>query len=37
MLIKKFRRSGSGIARALRKAGYECSDDSIAPALRRDN
>ena len=30
-------RIAEDIARALRKAGYACSVDSIAPALRRDN
>ena len=30
-------RIAEDIARALREAGYECSDDSIQPTLRRDN
>ena len=30
-------RIAEDIARALREADYECSDDSIAPTLPRDN
>jgi hypothetical protein len=31
------RRIAEEIARALQEAGYECSDDSMAPTLRRHN
>jgi len=30
-------RIAEDIARALRQAGYECSNDSIQPTLRHDN
>jgi hypothetical protein len=30
-------RIAEDIARALREAGYECSNDRIAPTLRREN